>query len=102
MPSVCRAFRHGTWRTGSWRVCPGGHCWSGWNGSRIAWSRTGRKVFKLRAGVLGHDGRLNLARQHRLKGNATTFTLHPGPHRIAVQVNGTIRAEAGFILVSHR
>ena len=64
--------------------------------------RTGRKVFKLRAGVLGHDGRLNLTRQHRLKGNATTFTLHPGPHRIAVQVNGTIRAEAGFTLLSHR
>ncbi len=34
----------------------------------------------------------------RLKGDATTYRLHPGRHRIELQVNGLVRAEAAFDL----
>ncbi|WP_366141383.1 DNA alkylation repair protein [uncultured Shimia sp.] len=59
----------------------------------------GRKVFKLKQSVIGKDGTLALAKSHRLKGNATTFKLHPGPHKVALQVNGRILAERPFDLV---
>lgn len=61
--------------------------------------RSGRKVFKLKQGTTPKAGRLSLAKKHPLKGNATTFTLHPGPHRIELQVNGKIVAEAAFDLL---
>ena len=41
-----------------------------------------------------------LERFYDLKGNATTFSLAPGAHRVAVQINGQIRAEATFELLS--
>ena len=34
-----------------------------------------------------------------MKGDATTFRLHPGPHRIELQVNGRVRAAAAFDLL---
>lgn len=61
--------------------------------------RPGQKVFKLKAAKLKANTPLSLTGQHKLKGNATTFQLHPGPHRLIVQVNGQDRAEAGFDLV---
>lgn len=60
--------------------------------------RGGRKVFKLKQGQVPADGCLTLKKRHPLKGNATTFTLHPGPHRLSVQVNGRILGEIGFDL----
>ena len=57
------------------------------------------KVFKLGAGDLTPGVPLHLGKRHRLKGNATTFTLHPGPHAVIVQVNGRDVAEAGFELL---
>jgi hypothetical protein len=42
---------------------------------------------------------LVLKKAHKLKGNASTFTLHPGPHRVELQVNGRIIAETGFELI---
>jgi len=60
--------------------------------------RPGRKVFKLAKGVLGADGALELRRAHKLHGDATTFRLHPGPHRVTLLVNGREAAEAGFTL----
>ncbi|MWB79528.1 hypothetical protein GLS40_15955 [Pseudooceanicola sp. 216_PA32_1] len=57
------------------------------------------KVFKLKQAVLTPGKPLVLAKSHRLKGDATTFTLYPGAHELAVQVNGRIRAEAAFALV---
>ncbi|MEO3413868.1 hypothetical protein AAFO92_04315 [Roseovarius sp. CAU 1744] len=60
--------------------------------------RAGRKVFKLKQGRTQAGRPLALRKKHLLKGNATTFTLHPGPHRIELQVNGRIVAEATFDL----
>ncbi len=56
------------------------------------------KVFKLKSGRTEAGAPLVLAKTHRLKGDATTFRLHPGPARIGVQVNGRIVAEAEFVL----
>ena len=62
--------------------------------------RPGRKVFKLKTGSIEAGKPLVMSKRHVLKGNATTFTLHPGPHRIEIQVNGRICAEAKFDLTS--
>ncbi len=56
-----------------------------------------RKVFKLKQAKL-KNGALKLAKKHPLKGNASTFTLYPGQHRIEVMVNGVVRAETTFDL----
>ncbi|MBO9477790.1 DNA alkylation repair protein [Shimia sp. R11_0] len=61
--------------------------------------KTGQKVFKLKQGKLPAGGRLDLTKKHPLKANASTFKLHPGPHRLAVQVNGQKHAEVAFDLV---
>ena len=58
--------------------------------------KTGRKVFKLKQGKTP----MTVTKAHKLKGNATTFQLHEGPHRIEVQVNGRVVAEADFDLIS--
>lgn len=56
------------------------------------------KVFKLKqAKITG--GKLELGKKHKLKGDATTFKLVPGPHRIELMVNGKVRAEAAFELL---
>lgn len=56
------------------------------------------KVFKLKQSKI--SGRLlKLDKRHKLKGNATTFKLVPGPHRIELMVNGRVRAEAAFELL---
>lgn len=55
--------------------------------------RVGEKVFKLKTARLRAGEPQTLSKRHRLKGGASTFTLHPGPHRVVVQVNGQDRAE---------
>ncbi|MDU8910578.1 hypothetical protein [Aestuariicoccus sp. MJ-SS9] len=60
--------------------------------------RRAEKVFKLKAGKVRAGQPLVLEKAHRLKGDATTFTLHPGAHGIVVQVNGEDLAEAQFDL----
>ena len=61
-------------------------------------NRAASKVFKLKQAVLHPQKPLRLTKRYRLKGNATTFTLHPGPHRLALQVNGRVLGEVGFQL----
>lgn len=56
------------------------------------------KVHKLKQGRLS-GGRLHLSKLHKLKGDASTFTLVPGPHRVEVQVNGRVRAAGSFALL---
>lgn len=56
------------------------------------------KVFKLRQGDVTRDVPLVLRKVHKLKADATTFTLHPGVHEITIQVNGTDRVGASFLL----
>lgn len=60
--------------------------------------KTSAKVHKLKQAAL-RDGSLSISKAHKLKGNATTFKLVPGPHRLEIQVNGRVRAEAGFELL---
>lgn len=56
------------------------------------------KVFKLKqARITG--GTLELGKKHKLKGDATTFKLVPGTHRVELMVNGKVRAEAAFELL---
>lgn len=58
------------------------------------------KVFKLKTDKLTPGRPLRLEKKHRLKGDATTFRLYPGPHAVIVQVNGRDVAEAGFELLA--
>lgn len=60
--------------------------------------RASPKVHKLKQAAL-QGGTLNLNKTHKLKGNATTFKLVPGPHRLEIQVNGRIRAGVDFDLL---
>ncbi|EEE38007.1 heat domain containing protein [Rhodobacteraceae bacterium KLH11] len=57
------------------------------------------KVHKLKQTVL-EGGTLALEKRHRLKGNATTFKLVPGPHRLEIQVNGRVCAGVDFELLA--
>ncbi|SHH25247.1 hypothetical protein [Marivita hallyeonensis] len=61
--------------------------------------RAGEKVFKLKSARLKAGEAMTLAKLHKLKAGASTFTLHPGPHRITVQVNGVDRAEGLLELI---
>ena len=61
--------------------------------------RDGEKVFKLKSAKLSASKPLKLSKFHKLKANASTFTLHPGPHTLVVQVNGVDRATVPFDLV---
>ncbi|EPX76027.1 hypothetical protein [Salipiger mucosus] len=69
---------------------------------RLRFHRPGgsaERVFKLKAGEVVPGRPLRLEKRHRLKGDAKTFRLHPGPHAVVVQVNGRDVAEAGFELL---
>jgi hypothetical protein len=41
---------------------------------------------------------VTLEKSHRFHADATTYTLHPGPHRLRLQVNGRIVASQDFVL----
>ena len=56
------------------------------------------KVHKLKQARL-NDGNLRLSKRHKLKGDATTFRLIPGKHRLEIQVNGRVRAGVDFELL---
>lgn len=62
-------------------------------------SGSAEKVFKLKTGEVAPGGALRLEKRHRMKGDATTFRLHPGPHAVVVQVNGVDVAEGAFELI---
>lgn len=57
------------------------------------------KVFKLKTTKVSPDVPLTLDKVHKLKADATTFKLHPGPHKITVQINGQEGNSAEFELV---
>ena len=61
--------------------------------------RVGQKVFKLKQGIVPAKGALDLKKRHALKGNATTFKLHPGPHSVAIQINGRMLGDVAFELL---
>ncbi|MEP3786585.1 DNA alkylation repair protein [Ascidiaceihabitans sp.] len=69
---------------------------------RIRFARPGgkisEKVFKLKQTEV-HGGKPCVVKKaHKLKGGASTFTLHPGAHQIIVQVNGRDHATLDFDL----
>jgi 3-methyladenine DNA glycosylase AlkC len=55
--------------------------------------RESAKVHKMKTATIPPDRPLRLAKTHHFKSDATTFTLVPGAHRVALQVNGRRRAE---------
>jgi len=57
------------------------------------------KVFKLKTTNTQAGQWLELRKSHKLKGDATTFRLYPGPAKVVVQVNGVPAGEADFTLV---
>jgi hypothetical protein len=61
--------------------------------------REGKKVFKLKQGQVRPGAPFRAYKRHPLKADATTFTWHPGPHRLTLQVNGVDRAEATFDVI---
>jgi 3-methyladenine DNA glycosylase AlkC len=62
--------------------------------------RQSPRVFKLKQLDLPPGRAVDLRKAHRLKGDATTFRLHPGPHRVELMVNGRVLGAAGFDLVA--
>ncbi|MEL7163843.1 MAG: DNA alkylation repair protein [Pseudomonadota bacterium] len=62
-------------------------------------NRTGEKVFKLKTTTLAAGTPLTVRKSHKMKAAATTFELHPGPHMLILQVNGSDRAEVPFDLL---
>jgi 3-methyladenine DNA glycosylase AlkC len=60
--------------------------------------RAASKVFKLKRGRTGPDKPFAVMKSHLIKPDATTFTWHPGRHRLVLQVNGVDRAAAEFDL----
>lgn len=58
------------------------------------------KVFKLKQIELPAGKAIDVRKSHRLKGDATTFRLYPGQHRVELQINGRVRAEVMFDLTA--
>ena len=54
------------------------------------------KVFKLKQLTLAAGETAKVNKRHRLKADATTFTLYPGEHLISVMANGTAVADGTF------
>ncbi len=61
---------------------------------------TRSKVFKFKKTSIPKSGTLNLIKRHRLKGDATTFSLYPGQHRLIIQINGKRVTETVFDLIN--
>jgi 3-methyladenine DNA glycosylase AlkC len=70
---------------------------------RIRFARPGgataEKVFKLKKGEARAGEPFEVTKLHKLKADATTFTLHRGAHALILQVNGVDRAEEPFEIV---
>ncbi len=56
------------------------------------------KTFKLKTFELAAGETVTLSKTHRLRGDATTYRLHPGDHDVTVQVNGSAGPTAPFRL----
>ena len=59
--------------------------------------KTGEKVFKWKVLELGAGEVVTLKKKHAMR-VTTVRALYPGKHRVGVQVNGRVVAEAGFVL----
>lgn len=59
---------------------------------------TAPKVFKWKTVSLKEGESLHLTKKHRLKADATTFTLYPGEHKVEIQINGQSASKQRFTL----
>lgn len=57
------------------------------------------KVFKLKQAVLKAGTSQQFQKKHVLKADATTFKLHPGAHKLVIQVNGRALGDAEFNVI---
>lgn len=57
---------------------------------------TSPKVFKLKRLSIPAGESTTLTKRHRLRSDATTYTLHPGIHRLTVMANGKAMATSEF------
>jgi 3-methyladenine DNA glycosylase AlkC len=64
-----------------------------------ATGKVSQKVFKLKQTRL-NGAAVTLTKRHRLKGDATTFKLHPGRHEVEILVNGRVAATGQFELTA--
>lgn len=60
--------------------------------------KTAPKVFKATQLNLQEQQTHQVSKKHRLRANATTFTLYPGTHKLSVQINGKILQSSTFEL----
>lgn len=60
--------------------------------------RESAKVHRLKQTQISPGQPLTISKNHTFKGDATTYTLVPGQHRMALQINGRILAETTFDL----
>ncbi|MEP4197338.1 MAG: DNA alkylation repair protein [Aliishimia sp.] len=58
------------------------------------------KTFKLKTASVAAGKSLSINKKHVLRGNATTFKIYPGAHKIGLQVNGRIVADCVFDLAA--
>ena len=58
------------------------------------------KVFKLKSLRLAQDETLEIGKRHPLRGDATTYSLHPGPARVTLQINGQPGPSCAFTLAA--
>ena len=63
-----------------------------------AGGKTSSKTFKLKTFTTKDTNGVTLKKRHRFKDDATTFALHPGPHRLHLQINGRRSASVDFTL----
>ncbi|MEP2716461.1 hypothetical protein [Pseudophaeobacter sp.] len=61
--------------------------------------KASQKVFKLKQTRLA-SAPVTLPKRHRMKGDATTFKLHPGRHEVEILVNGQVAAQGSFELTA--
>jgi 3-methyladenine DNA glycosylase AlkC len=61
--------------------------------------KSSQKVFKLKKSQV-KGGKLIIDKRHVLKGDATTFKLHPGTHHLQILVNGQVHAQNRFELLA--
>ena len=59
-----------------------------------------RKVHKMTVATISADTPLTLTKRHKLPANATTYSLHPGPHQVELLVNGRVRATSVVTLTA--
>ncbi|WP_083099054.1 hypothetical protein [Pseudophaeobacter leonis] len=61
--------------------------------------KSSQKVFKMKKSQI-KGGKLKIDKRHMLKGDATTFKLHPGTHQLQILVNGKVHAQNSFELLA--